>query len=85
VGLEREGATTSGNIQSGQQLPGGLVAPHQSMGINFNESKQTNQQNAIMPYRRGPDSAYMAHLNTIGNRRMVEEVGFYMGIPFCNF
>jgi hypothetical protein len=49
-----------------------MVAPHQSMGIIFND--KNNQQTEMLPYKRGPNAAYMAHVNQLGNRKMLEEV-----------
>merc|ERR1712127_60618 len=74
--LQLEGndaATSQGscNIINNQPLPRGIIAPHQSMGINFNEN--SNYQNQILPYKRGPDATYMAHINQMGNRQMLEQ------------
>ena len=41
------------------------------MGLNFNEDGGHRQR--IMPYNRGPPAAYLAHLNIVSNRRMLEE------------
>lgn len=62
----------AGNSNPSNQLPRGMVAPHQSMGIIFND--RNNQQSDILPYKRGPNAAYMDHVNQIGNRKMLEEV-----------
>lgn len=76
VNLESSGGAgsdqTAGNSNAFNQLPRGMVAPHQSMGIIFNDTN--NQQSEILPYKRGPNAAYMAHVNQIGNRKMLEEV-----------
>ena len=65
--------TLSGEGGSGNSapLPRGLIAPHQSMGLAFNEGK--NDQSSMLPYNRGPPQAYLQHLDTL-NRKMIEDV-----------
>jgi ATP-dependent RNA helicase A len=60
-----------GNTSNQQSLPSGLIAPHQSMGLNFNGSNTDNQ---MLPYKRGPPNAYLAHLYENQNRKMLEDV-----------
>ncbi|CAF0903640.1 unnamed protein product [Brachionus calyciflorus] len=58
--------------QNFNALPSGIVPPHQSMGLNFNQN-QSQQQN-LLPYKPGPTPAYMAHVNKFtGERKMLEE------------
>lgn len=72
VTLSGEGGTGESGLSTGGELPRGLVAPHQSMGLNFNETNQTGP-NSLMPYKRGPPLAYMQHINDLNNRRMLQE------------
>ena len=74
-----EGSEPNSSSGSFNQLPQGLMAPHQSMGMNFNERDHQQQQN-ILPYNRGPNAAYMAHLNQLGNKKMLEEVRFCLNL-----
>ena len=48
------------------------------MGIIFND--KNNQQTEMLPYKRGPNAAYMAHVNQLGNRKMLEEVWDFISL-----
>jgi ATP-dependent RNA helicase A len=49
-----------------------MMAPHQSMGLHFAENNQDNEISNL-PYKRGAPAAYLAHLNQLSNRRMIQE------------
>jgi hypothetical protein len=34
----------------------------------------------MLPYKRGPNAAYMAHVNQLGNRKMLEEVWDFISL-----
>lgn len=54
-------------------LPRGIVAPHQSMGLSFNENQSNSK--GMLPYQRGPPSSYLAHVNQMATeRKMLQDV-----------
>lgn len=59
------------NDISASSLPCGLIAPHQSMGLSFNDFSVKD----IPAYKPGPSSSYMSHIkNFIAERKMLEDV-----------
>jgi hypothetical protein len=40
-----------------------------------------NNSRRITPYQRGPPAAYLAHINELNSRKMVEEVKFIILCP----
>ena len=69
TGMNQEGGGQVARPSYNSNLPRGLVAPHQSMGLSFNEDNSRQ----ILPYKRGAPESYMQHIRDMANRKMIEE------------